>query len=250
VKADEAYVSEIFSSAQGEGPHVGRRQIFVRLAGCTRRCVYCDTPRGLAARPAQAFVETEAGTGNREARPNPLSAGAVAQAVQTLHTFPHHAAAITGGEPLLWDAFLLDLLPRLRQAGLRTFLETNADLPDALARVLPDVDIVSADLKLPSATTEPLDWEKAGDFLSAASTRELIVKIVVTMDIDDAEIDRAFALIRARGSGAVTVLQPVTPVPGGPASPPGTRLLALQARGLGLLDVRVIPQTHKTARLP
>ena len=37
-------VVEIFSGIQGEGIHVGRRQIFLRLAGCNLRCDYCDQP--------------------------------------------------------------------------------------------------------------------------------------------------------------------------------------------------------------
>ena len=39
----EAPIVEIFSSIQGEGLLVGRRQIFVRFAGCNLDCNYCDT---------------------------------------------------------------------------------------------------------------------------------------------------------------------------------------------------------------
>jgi len=41
------HVSEIFVSFQGEGPHAGRRHLFVRLGGCPLRCRYCDTPESL-----------------------------------------------------------------------------------------------------------------------------------------------------------------------------------------------------------
>jgi len=36
-------VNEIFYSIQGEGSRAGRPCLFIRLAGCPLRCVYCDT---------------------------------------------------------------------------------------------------------------------------------------------------------------------------------------------------------------
>lgn len=36
-------INEIFESIQGEGPHVGRRAIFIRTAGCNLACKFCDS---------------------------------------------------------------------------------------------------------------------------------------------------------------------------------------------------------------
>ena len=36
-------IREIFKSIQGEGPHVGEQQVFVRFCGCNLKCRYCDT---------------------------------------------------------------------------------------------------------------------------------------------------------------------------------------------------------------
>jgi organic radical activating enzyme len=36
-------VQDIFSTIQGEGPFAGMPAIFIRLAGCNLRCLFCDT---------------------------------------------------------------------------------------------------------------------------------------------------------------------------------------------------------------
>lgn len=36
-------VNEIFYSIQGEGHHVGKPTVFIRLSGCNRSCSFCDT---------------------------------------------------------------------------------------------------------------------------------------------------------------------------------------------------------------
>lgn len=36
-------VNEIFYSIQGEGRHTGMPAVFLRLAGCTMGCSFCDT---------------------------------------------------------------------------------------------------------------------------------------------------------------------------------------------------------------
>ena len=40
--AEKARISEIFSSLQGEGTHVGERHIFIRFEECNIHCTYCD----------------------------------------------------------------------------------------------------------------------------------------------------------------------------------------------------------------
>ncbi len=66
----KAYLSEIFSSVQGEGPYVGERHLFLRFCGCHRDCNYCDTDTG---RTETVLVEKVPGSGNFEQIPNPLT---------------------------------------------------------------------------------------------------------------------------------------------------------------------------------
>lgn len=76
-------VVETFHSLQGEGAHAGRSAFFLRLAGCTVGCPWCDTRHSwpLRAHPRRPLAEL---------------AAAAAAARQAGAAF----AVITGGEPL------------------------------------------------------------------------------------------------------------------------------------------------------
>src|SRR5688572_9934102 len=94
----------LFASILGEGAYVGEPQTFVRLAGCPLRCRWCDTP--------SSWHVTRA----------PEPAAAVAQRVRALDGARPRTVSITGGEPLLWPAFVRELAREL--APRRVHLET------------------------------------------------------------------------------------------------------------------------------
>jgi organic radical activating enzyme len=151
-----APILEIFSSMQGEGLLLGERQIFLRLCGCNLDCAYCDTPAARSESPA-CRIERSPGSQDFEDRANPLSVADITEAVRGLvkpQPGLHHSVALTGGEPLLHTDALLELLPALGDLGLKAYLETNGTLADDLVRVLPHLDVVCADIKLPSSTKQ------------------------------------------------------------------------------------------------
>lgn len=238
-----ANLIEIFSSVQGEGRYVGCRQLFVRFEGCNLRCRYCDTENEPGKHPV-CLVET--GPGSREFRevPNPFLVQEAADCINGfLATVPHQAVSFTGGEPLLQTTFLKELLPLVQ--GKR-FLETNGSLPAKLAEVLPYVDIISMDIKLPHETGVEC-WQEHQEFLSLAvkAHKDIYVKLVIPGNLVLEEFDQAVAMVAAVDRDTLLILQPVTPVNGVPPVDPG-RMLELQSRALGeLRDVRVIPQTHR-----
>ncbi|ACX51741.1 Radical SAM domain protein [Ammonifex degensii KC4] len=236
-----APLREIFSSVQGEGPYVGVRHLFVRFAGCNLTCRYCDTPRDI---PATCRVEVVAGRQHFFHLPNPLTPEEVVLLVSNLlRQLRHGAVALTGGEPLLYPAFLRELLPALRQIGCRVYLETNGTLPYALEEVADLVDVVAMDLKLPSSTGLKPYWSEHEEFLAKLKGKEVILKAVVSRQATREEVERAGEL--AEKAGAVLVLQPVT-TKNPNFRPSGMRLLEMQEWALGKTsDVRLIPQVHK-----
>jgi len=237
---------EVFSGIQGEGLYVGCRQAFVRFAGCNLRCRYCDTRYAWDA-PAACAMECEPGCRAFDDVPNPVSASDLQERLRPwlAGSSLHHSVALTGGEPLLHADFLAVLLPRLRQSGVRTYLETNGTMPESLAEVVGDVDVIAMDIKLPSATGEKPRHEANRRFLETAIRREVFVKVVFSDATGAGEVDAAARLVAAVDRDIPLVLQPVTP-PADAAAPAPGKALALQAVAAGRLgNVRVIPQTHK-----
>jgi organic radical activating enzyme len=243
MSANEAQLSEIFSSFQGEGIYLGERQLFIRFAGCNLSCQYCDTPQALEI-PKVFKVETEPGSRKFNHYANPAGLEQLVELVSPLSgAAAHHSISLTGGEPLLQVDFLKLLLPRLKG---RIYLETNGVLPDHLAEIIELVDIVAMDIKLPSATGLSPYWKEHKKALAAAYRKEVFVKIVFTKESKVNEINEAAALIAEVDASIPLVLQPVSP--SGPIKhrPAAEQILAFYNTARRKLNkVRVIPQVHK-----
>lgn len=233
---------EMFSSLQGEGPLVGRRQIFLRLAGCNLACNYCDTP---FTPTASCNVETSPGSETFTLWDNPIDAQQVVDCVQGwLADLPqaHHSFSVTGGEPLLHSDALIQWLPKLSQL-LPIQLETNGTLTESLHSVLPWLRWVVMDFKLESQTGEPTPWNDHRQFLQLASQVNCCVKIVVGAETPMDELQRAADIVADVARHVPVILQPRTI--DGRCSVAGAQLIAWQGvLSRTGLDVRVIPQTH------
>lgn len=235
------FISEIFSSLQGEGPYVGSRQIFVRFAGCNLCCPYCDTPAAQVSRPPHAAIECSPGKGEFFHVANPLTSDQVLAYIEHLLRLPHQAISFTGGEPLCQVEALAELASRL---AVPRYLETNGVLTTPLLQILPYVDIISMDMKLPSSLGHAY-WQEHEEFLRIAAAKEVFVKIVVTPAVTDQELFQAVNIITRVDPQIPLILQPVSL----PKSQPGVapdQLLVWQEKCLRkLTQVRVIPQVHK-----
>jgi 7-carboxy-7-deazaguanine synthase len=233
-------VVEVFSSIQGEGQCVGYRQVFVRLGGCNLTCTFCDTP---LSRQFVKVGQVEIHPGKRDFKTieNPISANELASYINNLLVLPHHSISFTGGEPLCQVEAIKVLAPLITG---RIFLETNGTLSAELSTVLPYVDIISMDIKLPSICGLTL-WQEHEKFLRLANTRTVFVKIVVTDKTSNDEFQQAIHIIAAVNPQIPLIIQPVTPINDCKGATP-EMVLMWQEQALALLtDVRVIPQTHK-----
>ncbi len=198
--------------------------------------------------PSHCQVEQEAGKRNFSSVPNPFAIPRALAFVDRLNSFSslHHSVSLTGGEPLLRDNFLHDLLPLLKARGHKIFLETNGTLPDNLAGLLADFDIISMDVKLPSSGGGNPHWSDHKKFLGLAIEKEVFVKAVITPDTTIEDVEKAISLVEEVDEGVPFVLQPVSPTKYFPEPPSPRMMLDLQMLAKRRLkSVLVIPQIHK-----
>jgi 7-carboxy-7-deazaguanine synthase len=101
-------IIEIYRSIQGESSFAGVPCIFVRLAACNLRCVWCDSEYTF--------------TGGRK-----MTSEEVEHEVASLA--PGGLVEFTGGEPMLQERELVPLMERLLARGYTLLLETSGERP-------------------------------------------------------------------------------------------------------------------------
>lgn len=243
--SDQLYVREIFSSIQGEGVLVGRRQIFVRLMECNLDCRYCDTD---FAKSDICRLESKPGSGAFLDLPQPLSLHKISAILadwRSLLPGAHHSVSFTGGEPLLHAEALAEWFPEIRRS-LPVYLETNGTMHLALRQVKQHLDYISMDMKLTSTAgcTERL-WDLHALFLREAYGSNVSVKVVVGELTSDGEIRQVCDVIGSVDASLPLFLQPLS-MPDGSIGITAAQILHLQELASSRLsDVRVIPQMHK-----
>ncbi len=118
-------ITEIYKSLQGESSYAGLPCIFVRLTGCNLRCTWCDSEYTFTGGRKMTVEEVE-----REVR----------------KLAPVKLVEITGGEPMLQEEEVLELMRRRLGASYAILLETSGERP--LAKVPKDV-VKIVDVKCP-----------------------------------------------------------------------------------------------------
>lgn len=113
------WVNEIFQSFQGEGPSLGMPSVFLRTYGCNLACKWCDTPQTWNV-VGSAFSHPD-----KHKRDDEKHKMSVSNITNTLRLFEERNLVITGGEPMLQQSELIELIRILKPGGWRIEIETN-----------------------------------------------------------------------------------------------------------------------------
>lgn len=220
----KAKIKKIFVSIQGEGPYVGVKQLFIRFSGCNLNCNFCDTEEENC---SGAFLD--------------LSPEHLAKHIEKFDLKNIHSVSLTGGEPLLWVDFLKEFLPFVNN---KIYLETNSTLSTQILKIVDMVDIIAADIKLPSVSGIEKSFALHDEFFKAVEKydKEIFAKIVFDENVLDDEIFHCSKL--AEKYNLPLILQPKTQDFGLAVS--GSKIFDVFNKFLAQYSrVRVIPQIHK-----
>ncbi len=249
---NDAAIIEIFSSYQGEGLHVGERQLFIRFQDCELSCKFCDTPLTFVPNKF-CRLESPAFSKKYQHLQNPISQATLNKIIGD---FNDETIVLTGGEPLQKVYFLKEWLPQVkRQYPLRKIMVETAGVHFGEFIELSEwIDIVSMDIKLPSSTGMHPWWREHEAFLKAvrragepsAPPKELYIKIVISGETEEKDIARATQLIASMDASIPVILQPAS-LYGRFRSIPTIDQLARWEDQIKpvLKNLRIIPQVHK-----
>lgn len=173
-------IIEIYKSLQGESSYSGLPCVFVRLAGCNLRCVWCDSEYtfkgGVRMTQEQVMAEVH----------RLLSGKGLVE--------------VTGGEPMLQEREVVPLMQSLLASGYTVLLETSGERP--LANV-PAAVVKIVDVKCP-------DSGEGGTFLPGnldSLTKRDELKFVIASR-RDYEFARDFVSEVASSLGASIIFSP------------------------------------------
>jgi len=167
-------VNEIFKSIQGEGPNFGKPAVFLRTAQCNLKCTWCDT---------KYTWDWENYDFQKEV--NEMTIDEIKGAILDLEI---NHLVITGGEPLLQQDDLADLLSFLKP-NFYVEIETNCTiLPNKMLTDLVDQWNVSPKTE---NSGNPLElYENNECYYFFANQENCFFKYVVENEADIPEIKK------------------------------------------------------------
>lgn len=123
--------AEIFHTLQGEGVSMGAPAVFVRLSLCNLHCVWCDTDHtwNFEGTPWKHEKDDVAGYAKHR-KEDVIITMTPREVAEIVRGFGCRRVVLTGGEPLLQELELVELMAALREDGEEWFfeIETNGTI--------------------------------------------------------------------------------------------------------------------------
>jgi 7-carboxy-7-deazaguanine synthase len=177
---------EIFYSIQGEGKNIGVPSVFVRTSLCNLHCVWCDTDYTWNWEGTPFRHKRDKVPGYRKFRKEEqIVEMSVEQVVAEIRLYPCRHVVLTGGEPMMQQAELVELMQAL--PGYFFEVETNGTLlPEAEFDVR--IDQYNVSPKLENSENAPALREKSESLRFFGTSQNAYFKFVLCQEEDLGEV--------------------------------------------------------------
>lgn len=197
---------EIFDTIQGEGRNIGRHTAFVRLSECNQHCNFCDTAFTWAFKP-------ELGEGHDDGRTFLRSEWQtqrpVTEIAQKVFEANNESVVITGGEPMMQQAAVTNLIKELRakNPNYHAEIETAGTIAptDELASLLSQINVSpklssSGNDIRKSIKEKPLKKlaEAGADFKFVVTSEQDIDEILSVISLSGVKPEKVFLMPEGR----------------------------------------------------
>jgi 7-carboxy-7-deazaguanine synthase len=183
---DQPGVPEIFDTIQGEGRNLGKPVVFARLSDCNLTCSWCDTPQTWAFTEARAAEHDQDRVYDKAVEQTYIEVG---EAVRNIDGYPMKRLVITGGEPMMQQKGIAELIRGLRAENEDYWveIETNGTIPPT-REVLELADQFNVSAKLANSGNSEKKRRKSKALEAFAGTEKADFKFVVFGEDDLPEI--------------------------------------------------------------
>lgn len=234
---NQIYLSEIFTSIEGEGILFGTKTLFIRFAGCHLKCYWCDTPYSLEIKGGNKYSFSDVKKLiNDNLQPNTYKVN------------------FTGGEPLLQYNAVKELAKYIKDRNdeIVTYIESSCYDYNRFKEILPYIDICKVEFKM--SDSNAVDYKHHDNLINneleclkiaIQNKKVTYIKIVITNLTSLSEfkglIERIFSKIDKENLAGF-IIQPTSSI----NEPSLKQLLDFYDIVYPVYrEVRVVPQLHK-----
>ncbi len=196
-------VNEIFGpTIQGEGKNAGKPVVFLRLSQCNLHCIWCDTPHTWNWKGTKFAHPVKF---NQKEEEHSQRIDDVLQAILEKAEGEIKSLVISGGEPLLQQKELTELLKKLKALGWYAEVETNGTVP--LRPEFADlIDQINCSPKLANSLDPESLRIKKKTLGQLAANPKVNFKFVVASEEDIPEILSIVELLRQSGNPEIRLM--------------------------------------------